>query len=86
MEPRRNRSAAVSGHSVRSSNLDFFLARAAQARAEGEEATLDHVRERCLRSEAAWTALADRAERSEQLKAAEAERKAQAAEHSDAGA
>ena len=62
---------------IRSSNLDFFLARAAQARAEGEAATLDHVRERCMRSEAAWQALADRAERSERLKEAEAQRKAE---------
>lgn len=62
--------------SVRNTNLEFFLARAAQARAEAETATLEHVRERCRRSEAAWTVLADRAERSEQLKAAEALRKA----------
>jgi hypothetical protein len=63
---------------IRNSNLEFFLARAAQARAEGEAATLDHVRERCRRSEAAWQALADRAERSEQMRRAEAVRKAQA--------
>lgn len=63
---------------IRSSNLQFFLARAAQAHAEGEAATLEHVRERCRRSEAAWTALADRAERSEQLREAEARRKAEA--------
>lgn len=69
------------GPIIRSSNLDFFLARAAQARAEAEEATLEHVRERCRRSEAAWTALADRAERSEQLRIAEARRKAQVASH-----
>ena len=60
-------------------NLDFYLARAAQAREEAEAATLDHVRERCRRSEAAWQQLADRAERSEQLKAAEAIRKAESA-------
>lgn len=60
---------------TRTSNLQFFLARAAQARAEGEAATLEHVRERCRRSEAAWTALADRAQRSEDLKVAEALRK-----------
>jgi len=58
-------------------HLDFFLARVAQARVETEAATLEHVRERCRRSEAAWTALADRAERSERLKAAEAIRKAE---------
>jgi hypothetical protein len=63
---------------VRNTNLEFYLARADQARAEAEAATLDHVRERCRRSEAAWQALADRAERSEKLKEAEAERKAAA--------
>jgi hypothetical protein len=63
--------------SVRNTNLEFYLARAAQARAEAEVATLSHVRERCHRSEAAWQALADRAERSEQLKAAEVKRKAE---------
>ena len=66
----------MSTPALRHSSLDFFLARAAQARAEAEAATLDHVRERCQRSEAAWQALADRAERSEQMKAAEALRKA----------
>ena len=59
-------------------NLDFFLARAAQARAEAEAATLDHVRERCRRSEAAWTALAHKAERSEHMREEEAKRKAEA--------
>jgi hypothetical protein len=67
----------VSGPVARSSNLEFFLARAAQARAEGEEATLDHVRERCQRSEAAWASLAAKAQRSEKLRAAEALRKAE---------
>jgi hypothetical protein len=63
--------------STRNTNLEFYLARAAQAREEAEAATLDHVRERCRRSEAAWQQLADRAERSEQLKSAELLRKAQ---------
>ncbi|MFL6830857.1 MAG: hypothetical protein ACJ8D5_09620, partial [Sphingomicrobium sp.] len=67
----------MSGPIIRNSNLDFFLARAAQAREEAEAATLDHVRERCRRSEAAWTALADRAQRSERVKAAEEKRKAE---------
>ena len=53
----------MAGPSVRLSNADFFLARAEQARVEGEAATLDHVRERCRRSQAAWTALAERAQR-----------------------
>nr|NUR38382.1 hypothetical protein [Sphingomonas sp.] len=65
---------------MRSSNLQFFLARAEQARGEAEAATLEHVRERCRRSEAAWQALADRAERSEKMREAEAERKAEAAD------
>ena len=46
-----------------STDLEFYLARAAQARDEAEAAALDHVRERCRRSEAAWVALADRAAR-----------------------
>ena len=61
-----------------SANLDFFLARAEQARAEGEAATLDHVRERCQRSEAAWQSLANKAQRSERLREEEARRKAEA--------
>ena len=68
----------MSGTVIRSSNLDFFLTRAAQARAEGEQATLTHVRERCQRSEAAWQALADKARRSERLREEDAKRKAEA--------
>jgi hypothetical protein len=63
---------------IRSSNLEFFLARAEQARTEAEVATLEHVRERCRRSEAAWQALADRADRSERMREEEAKRKAEA--------
>jgi len=63
---------------IRSSNLQFFRARAEEAHADAEAATLDHVRERCRRSEAAWQALADRAEHSERLRAAEAKRKEEA--------
>jgi hypothetical protein len=68
----------MSGPVLRGTNLNFFLARAEQARTEGEEATLEHVRERCRRSEAAWTALADKARRSERLRVEELERKAKA--------
>jgi hypothetical protein len=60
------------------SNLEFFHARVEQARAEGEAATLSHVRERCQRSEAAWQSLADKAKHSERLREAEAQRKADA--------
>ena len=59
--------------------LEFYLARAAQARADADAATLDNVRDRCLRSEAAWTQLADRAARTEQMRSAIVEAKAAAA-------
>ena len=53
-----------------------MLDRAEQARVEAEAATLEHVRERCRRSEAAWRVLAERARRGEQLRFEEQERKA----------
>ena len=46
-----------------------FLARAAEARNAADAATLDNVRDRCLRSEAAWSAMAARAERTEKMRA-----------------
>lgn len=48
---------------------ETYLARAAEARADAEAATLDNVRERCLRSEAAWAEMAARAERTEKMRA-----------------
>jgi hypothetical protein len=63
---------------IRSTNLEFFRARAAEAHAAAQAATLDHVRERCQRSEAAWEALAHKAERSERLREEESKRKAEA--------
>ena len=50
---------------VRSPNLQFFLARAAECKADGDAATLDQVRARCRRSEAAWRVMAERASRVE---------------------
>ncbi|MGN6154428.1 MAG: hypothetical protein ACTHN4_01680 [Sphingomicrobium sp.] len=47
---------------------ETYLARAAEARAQAEAATLDNVRDRCLRSEAAWAEMAARAERTEQMR------------------
>ncbi len=47
---------------------ETYLARAAQARADAEAATLDNVRERCLRSEAAWAEMAARAKRTEEMR------------------
>ncbi len=51
------------------SQREFFLARASEARNEAEAALLDNVRERCLRSEAAWNDMAARASRAERLRA-----------------
>ncbi len=58
---------------------ETYLARAAEARAEAEAATLDNVRHRCLRSEAAWAEMAARAERTEQMRQTLLAEKAKAA-------
>lgn len=61
----------------------LFLLRAAEARSEAEASLLENVKERCLRSEAAWTEMAARAERTEQRRL---EREAEkAARHADCG-
>ena len=51
------------------SNLDFYLARAAEARADADNASLDNVRDRCLRAAAAWDAMAQRAHRGDTFRA-----------------
>jgi hypothetical protein len=57
---------------------DFYVARASEARADAEAATLDNVRDRCLRAAAAWEAMAARAHRSDNFRAKqEAEKAAQ---------
>ena len=43
-----------------SEQLDFYLARAAEARAEAEAATLINVKLRALRAEATWNEMARR--------------------------
>jgi hypothetical protein len=48
--------------------LQFYLARAAQARDDADAATLDNVRDRCLRAEDAWTRMAERAARTEEMR------------------
>jgi hypothetical protein len=48
-----------------SAQHEFYLQRAAEARAGAGAATLDNVRDRWLRSEASWTEMADRSERCE---------------------
>ena len=49
--------------------FEFYLERAAEARASAGAATLDNVRERWLLSEASWTDMAVRSERNEKLRA-----------------
>ena len=51
------------------SQTDHFREQALAAEAAAEAATLDNVRERSLRSAKAWHEMADRAERSERLRA-----------------
>lgn len=58
------------------SNRETFLARAAEARADADAATLENVRDRCLRAEAAWTEMAARAKRTETMRATIEEAKA----------
>ena len=41
--------------------LKFYVDRVEQAREDAEAATLSNIRDRCRRSEAAWTQLAERA-------------------------
>jgi hypothetical protein len=61
------------------SDREVFLARAAEAREQANAATLDNVRERCLRSEEAWMSMADRAARAEKMRATLLAEKAAAA-------
>ena len=56
-----------------------YLARADAARAEADAATLDNVRDRCLRAEVAWREMAIRSERTLKLRAAQLAAKAAAA-------
>jgi hypothetical protein len=58
---------------------ETYLARAAEAHSAAEAATLDNVRERCLRAEAAWTAMAERAQRTEDMRATQLADKAREA-------
>ena len=60
-------------------DIDNYRRLAAQARTEADAASLDNVRERCLRSAAAWTDMAQRAERTESMRATLAAAKAKAA-------
>ena len=61
------------------SQHDFYAARAAEALADAESATLANVRDRSLRAAAAWGALAARAHRSDADRAKQAAETAAAA-------
>ncbi|GAA4822421.1 hypothetical protein GCM10023232_19870 [Sphingosinicella ginsenosidimutans] len=63
-------------------NEEFYRARAEEARAEAEAASLDNVRDRCMRSAIAWQVMADRAGRGERLRAEEQAKKAAVFQHS----
>lgn len=60
--------------------FEFYNARAKEAAAEAEQATLDNVRERALRSEKAWRSMAEQARKvevdREKAEQARAERRA----------
>ena len=49
-------------------NEEIYLARAAEAQHDADAATLANVRERCLRSQAAWAGMATRAGRTEKMR------------------
>lgn len=50
-------------------NQEIYLARAAEAKIDADAATLANVRDRALRSEAAWADMAARAERTDKMRA-----------------
>lgn len=66
------------------STLAFYTEQAADCRRQAEAAGLDNVRDRCLSAAAAWDNMADRARRTQKLRAVEEARKA--AEPRQAGA
>lgn len=67
-----------------SATRDFYLARAAECARDAATATLDNVRERLHRSEAAWLSMADRIARSEEMRDTAAAGKAATAAEPDA--
>ena len=52
-----------------SAQHQFYVARATEAKRDADAATLDNVRERCLRAAAAWDGMAARAARTEKMRA-----------------
>jgi hypothetical protein len=51
-----------------SATIDFYTAQAAKCGAEAAATDLTNVRERCLRSQAAWLAMADRIRRADVMR------------------
>lgn len=68
------------------SQREFYAERAADALRDAEAASLDNVRERCLRSAAAWEAMRVRAARTERNRAETEARKAAEAALAEPGA
>ncbi len=64
---------------------DFYMARAEESAREAEAATLDNVRDRARRAEAAWRTMADRLIRSDAMRETLAADKAMRAD-AEAGA
>jgi len=58
---------------------DFYQARATEARADADKASLANVKERCIRAAEAWEAMAARARRTDTHRANAAAAKAAAA-------
>ncbi len=63
----------------------IFRENAEKARAEADAATLDNVRDRCLRAEAAWIAMAERQERVDKARTDNRKLDPVAADRGDAG-
>lgn len=55
---------------------EFYRTRAAEALRDAEAASLDNVRDRCLRAAAAWEVMASRLARTEHMRAETDARKA----------
>jgi hypothetical protein len=66
-----------------STTSEYYLSRADENKRDAESATLDNVRDRCRRSEAAWRIMADRVVRGEAMRDTLAAEKAFRAEMSE---
>lgn len=65
-----------------SPNYDLYVARAAGCAIEADAAVLPNVRERCLRAEVAWLAMAERVLQTETCRQRQAADKAAAEQYS----